>query len=527
MIYIPDHFLIGEDKYEPVSVRKSIFKFENKEFKELVGLGLTKLVYMPSSHSNVSFLSDRNGFLVNQWIVDSLVESEMIKEGQPLVYLEHYGQGFYLLMIDEKGYIQTEIIEDVIENQAVSNERVFDKDKFSLLISRIESFVAEKGESVKGIASTSQVMDDSAFFNETILVTSQTRLRNFLDGMRIGSSIDFDIADEGTEKSFLSMGVPNAKSNVYIPNLTSSDPFLSQLLVSFQSAGGDTKGLKDKFCPSSVKKFTKKKNVNRFYLATAIIGFIGILTIPRYLEEQRLEEEARNKIITVQRTIDEHKEYRRLIGVDGMNAEMALKQISLALGVFNKSLSSQQLSWKPIKFEASDVNVGFSMLPVGDKPDNGNLAKFAKQNRLAQFYSDNQQMLGYGMKRYAVNSEYYLTPVDSEIRYLEDTIDFLFDYSTLSIGQRVGHESWSSVLVNVDFNCWLPSEIEYFSTQLYPRNYGFVSMKAEYTDAAEVEGSEDIIMPCGYSGQLSLEIYGHKGTGLSSSQSKKVGENHG
>lgn len=103
----------------------------------------------------------------------------------------------------------------------------------------------------------------------------------------------------------------------------------------------------------------------------------------------------------------------------------------------------------------------------------------------------------------------------------------MFDYSTLSIGQRTAHESWSSVLVNIDFNCWLPQEIEYFSTQLFPRNYGFVSMKAEYTDAAEIGGGGERIVPCGYSGQLNLEIYGHKGTGLSSSQSEKKGEING
>ncbi|MCR9888116.1 hypothetical protein NB550_11150 [Vibrio parahaemolyticus] len=532
---IPPPFLIGEDKYEIVTTRSHIFHLENKTFKANLADGLTEFCYMPTKFSKISLLAVTRGFLINQYVTGKLIESGKLKPGRPFVFIEHYGSGFYLLLVNEDGTIESELIEEVLSESELSRASDntdrrfkanldFDQDKFDLLINRIEIFVNSKKEIVQGFVASAAGLSQDIFSIDGLIHTSQERIKEVLESIRIGKVISFDLADANSDKSFIKVGVADSVVDLYVPNASQVQPFITELTIEYYKKDLELNDLPTSYVTRDVGQYLKRKHYTRFGLSLFALLAVVASTIPSYLEQKKIEEAEKNRIVQIQRTIDEYAEYRKLILETGINAEMMLKQIGLAIMEFDKARDSKELSWRPVTIAAENTNISFEMKSTSSKIDSTNLSDFAEKNGLAQFFLNNNQIVGFGASHYAVNAELYLTPVDKEIHYIQDTVDFLFDHTNVSIGQRTAHQNWSSVMVDINYNCWLPQHFEYFSTQLYPRNYGFVKVEGTYSDEATVEDQKNKIMPCGYSGKITLEVYGHKGTGLSSS-TKNEAEN--
>lgn len=516
---IPAPFLIGNDKYEVIKLSKSIFSFDKKEFKSLLEDGLTNLVFQPTKFSKMSFLTSKQGLLVNQYIINFLLTESKIEPGEAFVYLEHFGSGFYLLMVNENGDIETELVETVIFEGVEQGQRDFDSDKFDLLTSRIDNFVDSKRELVKGFVSSAITMPAAEFTIDGLSHVSQVEIKKIMDSIRLGQVFDFDLIDEDSETSRVKMGVTSNTHDLYIPQTVQISPIVTTLFVTYYKDESGISKLPSNFISIDAEEFIRRKKILRIGFGILFIATAAILTVPDYLKKQRELEAKKNEIITIQRTIDEYAEYRDIILKDGINSEMMLKQISLALTAFENERKNQRLKWFPVQVNAENTNVSFIMEPTSNYADNANLKQFSKDNNLANFFLNNSQVIGFGATQYMVNEEVYLTPVDDEIKFLKDTVNWMFDHSEVVIGQRTAHSNWASVIVDVNFNCWLPQHFEYFSTQLYPANLGFVQLEAEYSDSATTEDGTQQIMPCGYNGTLKLEIYGHNGLGHSTSAS--------
>lgn len=512
MFYIPDHILIGTDKYESVLANKSVFSIDDHKLRKMVKFeGMEEICYRPTKHSSQSIVTEKTGFIFYAYLTQKLLDMHKLGSNEAFIYLELVGEYFYLLMVQSDGVVASETLTQVLHRK--DQKRVnFDSDALDLIIGRVTEFSNRQESIVRAFVSTSQHIDAELFFNESLNTTAQERLKSYHAMNQSGVNLIFSLNDEGKEGAFLDTGILAKQKQIYMPFAQQTRPFLSSKIVSLLNSNEDvlvTELLPSKFKTRSIRSYTKRKNIGRFVMGGVVATAIAALYIPPYLEELRKQEELANKIVTVKRTVDEFEVYRNLILKDGLNAEMSLKQIALALSVFEENRN--ELQWFPVQINAKTTNVSFTMSSFGE--GSLKIADFAKRNGLVHFYNNDQHVLGYGLKHYAINSEVYRPPVDDDIRFLEETIDYMFDYTTMSIGQRTSHENWSSVLVNVNFNCWLPQTFEYFSTQLYPRNFGFASIEAAWSDRADADGKT--LVPCGYSGKLQIEVYGHQGKGLS------------
>lgn len=517
MIHIPDQILIGTDKYESVLANQSVFSFDDKRLLRLAKLdGLNNLCYRPTKHSNQSVVSEEPGFVFYTYVIQKLMNEHKLRAGEPIVYIEHVGSHIYLLLIDAEGKVHSESLTEVL----VDDDQIkvlFNSDGLELVLRRIAEFINTQSSIPRTFVSSSYTLDTERLFNASVTAIAQERLRHVRKINQTGLSLLFSLQDQKTDAAILETGVLSAPKHIEVPFACDTTPYLTDLIVSLLNSKEDiltTALLPSQFRTGPLKRYLKKKNLGRGLMGSLIALCVATITVPPYLENKREEERIKNRIITVKRQVDEFQVYRELITKEGLNAEMSLKQIALALGVF--STNREKLQWFPSEIQANTSNVSFTMTDIGGT--SVGLSDFATQNGLVHFYNDNNQVLGYGLKRYAINDEVYRTPVDDEIRYIEDMVRYMFDYTEVSIAQRTSHENWTSALVSVEFNCWLPETIEYFSTQLYPRNYGFATLKAAWSDKADVNGTP--LIPCGYSGTLQLEIYGHKGAGLSTTQTK-------
>lgn len=207
-------------------------------------------------------------------------------------------------------------------------------------------------------------------------------------------------------------------------------------------------------------------------------------------------------------------------------AENGLQRIYGMLKSFqdaDKSFKGYSLGWAIAEFTMS--NNLLTLYPTSTGGSNQRLNEFSNRMKLRQSNGKRGTQVDALFKEKAINSSVYLTSVTGETNYLEDAMTWLFDDITISTTNTLvngnGKGQYRVHLVQLEFQCWLPEDFLYASTQMAFRNYAIHSVEAknvEYKANEDMEDPDsdsafkeaDTLSDCdfGYKGSIYLKLFG-------------------
>lgn len=285
----------------------------------------------------------------------------------------------------------------------------------------------------------------------------------------------------------------------------------------------------------NIKSHTKKTSQYRTGALQSKIAYtlglsavFGLYQFYDYtLQQQRIAEQKALKSRQV-RIESPWRAYRDDITNKSKNfqAESGLQRVYGILKSFqdaNKSFKGYSLGWAIAEFTMS--NNLMTLYPISTGGSNQRLNEFSNRMKLRQSSGKRGTQVDALFQEKAINSNVYLTSVNGEINYLEDAMTWLFDDVAISTTNTLvngnGKGQYRVHLVQLQFECWLPEDFLYASTQMAFRNYAIHSIEAknvEYkvnenmedpgSDIAFEEAEADAECDFGYQGSIYLKIFG-------------------
>lgn len=255
----------------------------------------------------------------------------------------------------------------------------------------------------------------------------------------------------------------------------------------------------------------KARNVRLVYFG-AFFVIVGVYNFMTYtLHQQKIAEQERLRKSSV-KIESPWRAYRQDITNPNKNtqAEYALTKAYEMLHTFDSAAVgnySLPLGWIVNEFVMSGSLMTIFPSSVGGT--NKQLSDLARKLSLRQRTSQKGVQIDALFISKAIEQSAYMTSVEGETNYIADAMNWLFDDITVTTENQIvngsGVGQYRIHLVKIAFQCWLPEDFLYASTQFAKRNYALHSIKAKNVEF--MEGGSQCNL--GFSGEVNLQVFGN------------------
>ncbi|MFM2668664.1 hypothetical protein AAFX24_28375 [Vibrio mediterranei] len=433
-----------------------------------------------------------------------------------IAYLEISGQSLQFLIFDEFGCLAYDI-----------HESVSDRNKFEV--------ITEINQALKQVSKTQQL--NLYFADGNALLTKLSRENKSWLKDDIFKEMAFEAVNErssnvdgsgkptrinrlrfDTESGVISYGnyevnLTQASQDDVLPVFVHAVDFAVLTKLSVDNIFKRPLHITHKLAVKPTKQLgTQKKVVGLSYFSLVGCLVLSAFASMYYLEQKRLEEQEALRRSAEPKIVDPWRNYRLAISdpTTHLQAENALMQTYHFLNIFERANSVRQqdkmIGWEIESFEATETAIQVTPISVGG--ERKALNNFSALLNLSVMSNDKGIQLARPYVNAAINHEVTITPVLSEVMYITDAMNWLFDDVAVSVKNKAingeNEGKYSVYLVKVDFKCWMAEDFMFAGTQFTLRNYALHSIIAKNM----AFGEKDKGCEMGYSGELNLQVFG-------------------